>query len=265
MAGVSRDILITRHPALMRVGLAGSAGFSLPKIDEPETFELVPGSEALAKLGITVRGRAGPGNSLVCDRRPRPRSLAIDLPGTRDNVVVIGTEADLRGEIALESSGNIAVLGGGWYSLGVRFLDGGGALFCGEDTSFGGGSIWIEGDTAVHIGDSALFAWEINIFTGDSHAMFDTELMEVLNPPRDVTVRAHAWIGLGVLLLKGADVGSGSIIGARSVVKGRVPPRCLAAGAPARVARRNVSYTRARRPDPAALAHALSRSEPFLD
>ena len=95
--------------------------------------------------------------------------------------------------------------------------------------------------------------------------MFDTTTMEILNRPRDIIVRPHAWIGLGALLLKGADVGSGSIIAARSVVNSGIPSRCLAAGAPARVVRRNVSYTRARRPDQAALAHALSRSEPFLD
>ena len=264
MEATARDTLIAEHPALRRSGLAGSAGFSTPRIAEPACFDLEPGSGALAKLGFTVRGRAGRNNRLICDRRPGRVQFAIDLAGGDDNTVIVATEAELRGELSLESGGNVAAFGSGWYSLGARFLDGGGALFCGEDTSFGGGSIWIEGETAVQFGDSALFAWEINVFTGDSHAMFDAATLEVLNPPRDIVTWPQVWIGLGALLLKGADVGSGSIIAARSVVNDAIPPRCLAAGAPAKVVRRGVSYTRARRPDRDALVHALSRSEPFL-
>jgi acetyltransferase-like isoleucine patch superfamily enzyme len=265
MDEASRTHLIASHPALKRRGLAGSAGFSPPRIKDPIVVDLEPGSDALAELGFVVKGRAGRNNRLICDRRCGRTQFTLNLAGVDDNLLVVGTEAELRGELSFESSGNIAVLGGGWYSFGARFLDGGAALFCGEDTSFGGGSIWLEGDTAVHIGDSALFAWEINIFTGDSHAMFDAETLEVLNRPCDIIVGPQVWVGLGSLLLKGAEIGSGSIVAAKSMVNGKIPPRCLAAGAPARVVRRNVSYTRARRPDRGSLVHALSRSEPFLD
>ena len=54
---------------------------------------------------------------------------------------------------------------------------------------------------------------------------------------RPVTVGESAWIGAGVVLLPGASVGRGSVIGAGSVVTGTIPEGVLAVGAPARVIR----------------------------
>lgn len=47
-----------------------------------------------------------------------------------------------------------------------------------------------------------------------------------------------------VFVLPGAKIGDGTVIGANSLVKGVVPPRCLAAGFPARVISRYPDYPR---------------------
>ncbi len=47
-----------------------------------------------------------------------------------------------------------------------------------------------------------------------------------------------------VFVLPGARIGDGTVIGANSLVKGVVPPRCLAAGFPARVISRHPEYPR---------------------
>jgi acetyltransferase-like isoleucine patch superfamily enzyme len=46
-----------------------------------------------------------------------------------------------------------------------------------------------------------------------------------------------AFIGTEVMVMKGAHIGAHSVIGARSVVTGNIPPRVVAAGIPARVIR----------------------------
>ena len=46
------------------------------------------------------------------------------------------------------------------------------------------------------------------------------------------------WIGHGALILPGARLGAGVIVGAGAVVSGEVPPCAIVAGNPARVIRR---------------------------
>ena len=50
-----------------------------------------------------------------------------------------------------------------------------------------------------------------------------------------VVIKKDAWVTVGVTVLAGVTIGEGSIIEANSVVTKDIPPRCLAAGNPAKV------------------------------
>ncbi len=52
-----------------------------------------------------------------------------------------------------------------------------------------------------------------------------------------VRIGADVWVGEKASILRGADIGAGSVIGSQSVVKGVIPPFSIAVGAPARVIR----------------------------
>jgi virginiamycin A acetyltransferase len=54
----------------------------------------------------------------------------------------------------------------------------------------------------------------------------------------DTTVGNDVWIGREAMILPGARIGDGSIIGARAVVSGEVPPYAIVVGNPGRVVRR---------------------------
>ena len=45
------------------------------------------------------------------------------------------------------------------------------------------------------------------------------------------------WLGHGCTILSGANIGDGAIIGAKSVVRGRVPPYTIVMGNPAMIVR----------------------------
>jgi acetyltransferase-like isoleucine patch superfamily enzyme len=59
----------------------------------------------------------------------------------------------------------------------------------------------------------------------------------VLSPSREpaVVLSEYVWVGARAILLKGARIGSGAVIGAATVVDFEVPPGAIVAGNPARI------------------------------
>jgi acetyltransferase-like isoleucine patch superfamily enzyme len=105
----------------------------------------------------------------------------------------------------------------------------------------------------VTIGADCMFASEIQIRADDGHPIFDVSSGKRVNMPKSVSIGPHTWIGGRVAILSGAQIGEGSVIGFGSVVKGKIPNNCVAAGAPAKVVRKNIAWERPH----------LSHVEPF--
>ncbi|SUB83276.1 Maltose O-acetyltransferase [Pragia fontium] len=97
----------------------------------------------------------------------------------------------------------------------------------------------------IQIGDGCLFG--SNIYIGDhSHgstdpALYDSEISPALRPLSDINeiiINDNVWVCDGVVILAGANIGKGCIVGANSIVKGSFPDNCLIAGIPAKVIKR---------------------------
>jgi len=86
---------------------------------------------------------------------------------------------------------------------------------------------------SIEIGDDTLI--------GDFCAIYDSNYHEIEpghpDKPRPIVIGRNVWIGSGVLVLPGSEIGDHTVVAARSVVKGTLPPRVLAAGNPAKVVR----------------------------
>lgn len=52
-----------------------------------------------------------------------------------------------------------------------------------------------------------------------------------------IVIEDDVWLGHGVVVLSGVEIGRGAVIGANSVVTSSIPPGAIAVGAPARVVR----------------------------
>lgn len=56
----------------------------------------------------------------------------------------------------------------------------------------------------------------------------------------------HVWLGQRVIIGKGVKIGENSVIGAGAIVTRDIPEGCVAAGVPAKVIRRDISWLRER-------------------
>lgn len=141
---------------------------------------------------------------------------------------------------------------------GSAKLVGSGQVVLGEGVSFNGtitpielityesGRIEIGNHTFINYGSSiaARVSVKIGAHCHLGHYLFvmDNDQHDVVRhwqlPPSDpVVIEDNVWIGTKVVILPGVRIGSHAVIGAGSIVTKDVPPRCVAAGNPARVIR----------------------------
>jgi len=107
----------------------------------------------------------------------------------------------------------------------------------------------------MHIGAFVSIGSDVHIYTGGNHRSdwvstypFHHQLrlsgVDGYGHPAsqgDVVVGHDVWLGDGSVLLSGATIGDGAIVGARSIVSGPVRPYAIVAGNPAREIRRRFS------------------------
>jgi acetyltransferase-like isoleucine patch superfamily enzyme len=88
----------------------------------------------------------------------------------------------------------------------------------------------------ISIGDYTFIAHEVTI--ADHFAAAPAEAAAHLNP-RDrrcgISIGSNVWIGARAILLPGAEIGEGSIVGAACVLNTSIPPFSTVTGNPARV------------------------------
>lgn len=85
---------------------------------------------------------------------------------------------------------------------------------------------------------------DVGIFTSDMHSVVNLSNNSRINNPQSIKIEERVWLAEAVRVSKGALIGAGSIIGGRSIVNGKIPPYCLAVGAPAKVVKEGISWDR---------------------
>lgn len=116
-------------------------------------------------------------------------------------------------------------------------------LTVGRHAGFNGGTrILMHERGRVTIGDSALFAGQIDVSISDMHSIIDTETGRRINPPRDVVIGNRVWIGQRSMILKGAHIGDGTVVGAMSLVTKQLPSDSICCGVPAHVVRTGATW-----------------------
>ena len=103
-------------------------------------------------------------------------------------------------------------------------------------------------EESLEIGKYCSFAQEVHILLGGNHRMdwittfpfseLDPNARHVRGHPCSngpVVIGNDVWVGYRSTILSGVTIGSGSVVGACSVVTSDLPPYAIVAGAPARI------------------------------
>lgn len=111
----------------------------------------------------------------------------------------------------------------------------GGTLRIGERTYINYGSS-ISASRLVTIGARCLLGTYTLVIDDNFHHVDPARRMEATEPA-PVRIADDVWLGAKAVVLPGVSIGTGSVIGAGSVVTRDIPPQTLAVGLPARVVR----------------------------
>ncbi len=207
------------HETIMLILSAIYRFFGFNKVRGRRGLEVICGGVFVKHTQILNHGS---NNRVIFDKGCRVYNCKIQLFGN-DNVVYIDHDCVCK-EMDV------------WISNGAR-------LNVGHNTHFTGKIhiACIEGKT-INIGERCLFSNEITFRSGDSHVITDLNDTRI-NPAEDISVGDHTWIGNQVVILKGANIGTDSVVGTRSLVTGKTfPNNAIIAGSPAKVIKENITW-----------------------
>ena len=184
-----------------------------------------------------------------------------------DGSILTSVTFDIKGE------GNNIVIEPGCILCGVVFYIRGNnhTITIGRECRFNrGGSLWFEDNNCsliigkrctfedvhiavtepgsrVFIGADCMFAYDIDVRTGDSHSIMSTETKKRINYAQDVLIGNHVWIAAHSILLKGVYISDHSVVATGSVVSKQFKKEgCLIAGNPARIVKEQITWSRNR-------------------
>lgn len=106
-------------------------------------------------------------------------------------------------------------------------------IVCGENVSFNRFCM-ISAHGGIEIGDNTLVGPFVVIYSSNHKFPRNKLIRSSGYELKPVRIGNDVWIGAGAIILPGSDIGDGAVIGAGSVVKGRVDPYIVVAGVPAK-------------------------------
>lgn len=94
----------------------------------------------------------------------------------------------------------------------------------------------------ISFGDGCLVSWENLFIDGDHHNIYDNK-GNLTNPPQNILLGKHVWIGCRCLILKGTNVADNCIVAAGSLLNGTYNiPNSILAGSPAKTVKENICW-----------------------
>lgn len=101
----------------------------------------------------------------------------------------------------------------------------------------------------IEIGEDCMFAYDIDVRTGDSHSIICSKTSQRTNWAQNIKIGNHVWVAAHCIILKGANIADNSVVATGSVVTKPISEEnVIIAGNPARVVKRDINWARERIP-----------------
>lgn len=182
---------------------------------------------------------------------------ACDMTIGNNSTILLGRDIKIYGKMfhkttwILEESTKLRIGSHSFLFRGYLCLSNNSCLQIGKEFSIGEDyCIRLEDYTVISIGDDCMFSNCIYMQGGDGHSIFDVVTGENINSTYEIAMNSkidigsHVWVGMKAAILYHTKIGDGSIVGALSLVKNVFPNNCILAGVPAKVIRKDISWSR---------------------
>lgn len=162
----------------------------------------------------------------------------------RDNKIYFDSSLSDQLTVSFQGHGNVLYIAQN-VSIGNLYIRFGNNGFCSidENTEIIRAEFYV-GDARLEIGKDCLFANEVILRTHDAHHIFDMNTHQRVNFSKDISIGDNVWIAYRATLLGGAEIGTGSVVGANAVTSSKFGNHQIIAGSPARVIRDNICWSR---------------------
>lgn len=193
----------------------------------------------------------GKRNNIKIDNSSTLYSCKFDIIGN-DNQIVIEQSAILNDVTFMIRGNNNKITIGKkvkFFRSGTLWIeDYECELSIGENTTFEDVHIAVtEPKSKIIIGEDCMFAYDIDLRTGDSHSIIDIISNERINYAQNIVICNHVWVASHVSILKGSYISDNSIVATRSVVtKSFHQNNIIVAGIPAIKMKENINWDRMR-------------------
>lgn len=165
-----------------------------------------------------------------------------------NNILYLGENAKLENtNIHFNGDNALVFIGDSVLNKVAICIDNNGVCYIGNRNYFNPASFetaLLAENKNIIIGNHCLISTNISFLTTDYHLIYDNQSYQRINPSKSIIIGDHVWVGQDVAFLKGAFVCSGSIIGARSLVSGKIYySNTINAGNPCKKLKSNVFWT----------------------
>lgn len=133
------------------------------------------------------------------------------------------SELSVKGNFDVFYGGDIICFSGSRLVIGSGFCNSNLILRCTEK---------------IIIGEDVAISHNVTIMDSDAHEILHGKHAKT----QPVQIGNHVWIGSGAKILKGVKIGDGAVIGAGAVVSRNIPEKCMVAGVPAEIIKKNIEW-----------------------
>ena len=182
------------------------------------------------------------GNKFIGDL-PKLINSSIEFNG-KNNIFYCDKNVIIENSIIKFNQDNsIIYLCSGLYKVNTE-INHNSVLYIGKNNYFNSNITLIlsEGKN-IFIGNNNLFGTNIWMRNADAHLLYDIDTNKRINLSKSIYIGDHVWVGQNSYILNGLKIYSGAILGANSVIKGKiVPSNTIWVGNPAHQIKKNVFW-----------------------